>query len=42
MTLKHDTKHIQSYLKSVLPQERFLVCPVPPRIDNIQPGYIAI
>lgn len=44
MSVKRHAKQAQSYLRSNLPQERFLVCPVYPRIDEgrMQPGYVAI
>ena len=44
MSVKRHSKQAQSYLRSNLPQERFWVCPVYPRIDGgrIQPGYVAI
>jgi hypothetical protein len=44
MSVKRHAKQAQSYLRSNLPQERFWVCPVYPRIDGgrIQPGYVAI
>jgi hypothetical protein len=43
LTVKHQAKRTKSYLKSILPQERFLVCPVCPRTDS-EPsdGYVAI
>ncbi len=44
MSVKRHAKQAQSYLSSNLPQERFWVCPVYPRIDGgrVQPGYVAI
>ncbi|KAE8448991.1 hypothetical protein EG329_008579 [Mollisiaceae sp. DMI_Dod_QoI] len=42
--VKRQAKQAQSYLRSNLPQERFWVCPVYPKIDGgkIQPGYVAV
>ena len=44
MSVKIHAKQTRKYLRSNLPQERFWVCPVYPRIDGgqIHPGYVAI
>jgi hypothetical protein len=44
MTVKRQAKLIQNHLRAKLPQERFWVCPVYPRIDGrkMYPGYVAV
>lgn len=44
MTVKRQAKEVRSYLRTKLPQERFLVCAVAPRVGRTEtfPGYVAV
>lgn len=44
ITVKRQAKEVRRYLKTKLPQERFLVCAVAPRVERTEtlPGYVAV